>query len=270
MVMLDLLGDGATVVAHVDHGIRENSGEDYDFVERAAQERGLEFRGRRLKLGAGASEELARRERYKFLREVQAEFQEAEESRVEVLTAHHLDDVVETVAINLVRGTGWRGLAVFENEDVKRPFLEMGWGRKEVLKYAAEKKVAFRQDQSNTEGDYLRNRLREQLRNLPEGTKEKLLELWRRQTRLRREIEAELEILTPARGEIWQREWFKGLDEVVAMELLRCGLQKMGASATRPQIENFRQAILEYAPGKSFNLPEDRLVRLEKDSFYLS
>ena len=53
------------------------------------------------------------------------------------------------------------------------------------------------------------------------------------------------------------------------MEMLRAALMRAGVSATRPQTMNFLKAIREYAPGKKFNLPGDRLVRMGRKDFML-
>ena len=68
---------------------------------------------------------------------------------------------------------------------------------------------------------------------------------------------------------IWQRTWFTKLDQNIALELLRAGTLRANISATRPQLENFRQAILTYAPGKYFNLPNNHLIKLTKTMFEL-
>ena len=65
------------------------------------------------------------------------------------------------------------------------------------------------------------------------------------------------------------RSWFWGREPAVARELLRAGLLRIGVRATRPQLEDFRRAILGYAPGRKFNLPGGRLVELGRDSFIL-
>ena len=62
---------------------------------------------------------------------------------------------------------------------------------------------------------------------------------------------------------------FKEMDENVAMEILRGALMKAKVSATRPQMKDFLKAIKEYAPGKKFNLPGDKLVRLGREDFTL-
>ena len=53
----------------------------------------------------------------------------------------------------------------------------------------------------------------------------------------------------------------------VALEMLRAGLLKKGIKATRPQLRDFLKAIREYTSGKYFNLPNDKLVRINRDGF---
>lgn len=77
-----------------------------------------------------------------------------------LLTAHHLDDDLETFFINLSRGTGIKGLTGIpkKNNKVIRPLLD--FSRVEILKYAEKNKLKWREDSSNKKADYLRNKLR--------------------------------------------------------------------------------------------------------------
>lgn len=77
-----------------------------------------------------------------------------------LLTAHHLDDNLETFFINLSRGTGLTGLAGIpkRNNKIIRPLLD--FSREEILKYAEENNLKWREDSSNLKTDYLRNKLR--------------------------------------------------------------------------------------------------------------
>ena len=77
-----------------------------------------------------------------------------------LLTAHHLDDDLETFFINLSRGTGLRGLTGIPevNEKVVRPLLS--FSREEIHSYAKENNISWREDSSNASTDYLRNKLR--------------------------------------------------------------------------------------------------------------
>lgn len=262
------------IVAHFDHGIRENSAEDAKFVQQRAADYGLGYVCHRAKLGARCSEETARKARYQFLNQVSAEYDQAE-----IYTAHHLNDLAESIAINLLRGTGWRGLTPLATLGLRRPLLDpsllqrLGYNlrqpltKKAIWRYAAEHRLRFREDQTNSSDEYLRNRLRHQMNNFEKH--EQLFELWERQKGLRQEIDDIIAAMLPDSGQVWPRGWFRDLESEVALELLRAGLAEIGGSATRPQLERFRQAILDYAPGKYFNLPNDQLVRINKDFFIL-
>ncbi len=77
-----------------------------------------------------------------------------------LLTAHHLDDDLETFFINLSRGTGLNGLTGIPktNNKLIRPLLN--FSREEIAQYAQINKVKWREDSSNKKTDYLRNKLR--------------------------------------------------------------------------------------------------------------
>lgn len=262
------------IVAHFDHGIRENSAEDAEFVRRKAEEYGLECRIGRGNLGAGASEAEARKARYGFLYDVLNDVYDKGGGWGEIWTAHHLDDLVESVAINFIRGTGWRGLAVLDSKDIRRPFLDLNtvylpMDKEDIFTYAAKHELQYREDPSNSWDEYLRNRIRHQMNNskLSHEKKLELYWLWQRQRLVKAEIERLDDMIAPTEAEAWERKWFTKLSREVALELLRYGTERMGVEATRPQLEDFRQSILNYAPGKYFNLPGDRLVKLGKDRF---
>lgn len=276
MVLLDIMAKKYSsddiIVAHFDHGIRGDSEKDADFVARVAKEiyhiRYITGKGN---LGVNTPEETAREARYAFLRKVATK-----NGGAKIYTAHHLDDLVETVAINFIRGTGWRGLASLDAPDIKRPLLETElvyepMDKLAIVEYAAKRGLHFREDATNTSEKYLRNRVRGKLTeaDLSFEKKMELWELWRRQKEIRREIDQTVREVLPAEGAEWQRGWFRDMEPKVALELLRAGTLRVGVSATRPQLEEFRQAILNYAPGKSFNLPQDNLVKLSKESFKL-
>jgi len=77
-----------------------------------------------------------------------------------LVTAHHADDNLETFMINLSRGTGIKGLTGIPSRtrNIARPLLP--FTRKQILKFANSSKLAWREDQSNAETKYLRNKIR--------------------------------------------------------------------------------------------------------------
>ena len=107
IVLLDLLANqekAKLIVAHFDHGIRNDSRDDRMFVQDLAVRYELPFVYDVGNLGQGASEAKAREARYTFLRGVR----QAAGAR-SIITAHHEDDVLETAILNIMRGTGRKG-----------------------------------------------------------------------------------------------------------------------------------------------------------------
>jgi len=157
-------------VAHYDHGIRPDSIIDRKLVQLTAQQYGVPFVYYTGKLGPKASEAAARAARYQFLHQVrQASGAGA------IITAHHQDDLLETVILNLVRGTGRRGLSSLKSTDVvKRPLLHVP--KKELLRYAEEQGLNWREDSTNSDEKYLRNYIRHRiLPRFAESDREALL-----------------------------------------------------------------------------------------------
>lgn len=158
VVLLDLIARCVSkdklMVAHVNHGLRKESDKEEGFVKTLAQKYGLKFYSKKLNLKS-KSEDVARRERYKFLREVKNKV-----GAHHVVTAHHLNDQVETVLLNLTRGSGpldvW-GMKESEG-DILRPLL--GFSKKEIMAFAKQKKLRFVEDKSNKDLGYARNRIR--------------------------------------------------------------------------------------------------------------
>jgi tRNA(Ile)-lysidine synthase len=77
-----------------------------------------------------------------------------------LLTAHHADDVLETQLFKIMKGTGWKGLQGMpqQNGYIFRPLLHIG--KKEIEQYATEFHIEYRQDLSNFESIYTRNKIR--------------------------------------------------------------------------------------------------------------
>ena len=178
------------IVAHYDHGIRGKvSAEDAEFVRQQCRNYGVAVQCGCGKLTAATGEVVARQYRYDFFRRVAEAI--ARDDPVYLVTAHHQDDLLETIALNIVRGTGWRGLAPMNRPQVLRPLLDIA--KAELVSYAIEHGLAWREDQTNYSPRYLRNRLRALLASRSPADKAKLTRLYERQEHLRRQIEQELE-----------------------------------------------------------------------------
>ena len=164
MVLMSLcVNSGYTVgVAHCNFCLRgQESDEDEILVQEHARKYGIECHNRRFDtIGemerTGESMEMAaRRLRYAWFNEL------CEEHGYTVIAvAHHIDDSIETFFINLLRGTGLRGLTGIHQQvgRVVRPLMFAS--RKEILEYALHKHIPYREDSSNKTTKYLRNKIR--------------------------------------------------------------------------------------------------------------
>lgn len=196
MVLLDLLrrrDDLQLIVAHVNHGIRETAKRDAELVKQTAAEYGLQFELYEVDLGLETSEEVARQVRYKFLRSICKKYD------ANLITAHHQDDLIETIIINLLRGTSWRGLCSLRSSvKIRRPLLEIS--KAEIINYAQDHQLKWFEDETNQDQRYLRNYIRHnllpQMRSADQLTDQKLLKLYEKQLTLRTEIEAQVNSLT--------------------------------------------------------------------------
>lgn len=152
-------------LAHCNFSLRgKESDTDEIFVVGYAKKMGVpafaeKFKTREYAEKKGISIQMAARElRYTWFEKLLADF-----NYDFVLTAHHLDDDLETFFINLTRGSGLDGLTGIpeQNERVVRPLLP--FLKEEILAYANRKNLIWREDRSNLETEYIRNRLRQEL-----------------------------------------------------------------------------------------------------------
>jgi tRNA(Ile)-lysidine synthase len=172
-------------VATFDHGTGPAAGRAASLVARRAFRAGfLCVSGRAATVGR--REEEWRRSRWQFLEQV------ATQRGAQVVTAHTLDDQVETVFMRILRDAGPRGLAgLYAASEIVRPFLNLS--RATLATYAKQHAVPFVEDPSNLDRRHLRNRIR--LDILPSIVKQKpdfpneLLSLARQSADWRRSLE---------------------------------------------------------------------------------
>ena len=164
MVMLSLTAAAGYRfgVAHCNFSLRgKESDEDEALVEREATRLGVEFFNRRFDTTAemertGESMEMAaRRLRYEWFRELCDEH-----GYTVIAIAHHVNDSIETFFINMLRGTGLRGLTGINTQlgRVVRPVMFAT--RRDLHDYAVAHHIPFREDSSNRSTKYLRNKVR--------------------------------------------------------------------------------------------------------------
>lgn len=167
IVMCDLFHAAgfAFAIAHCNFQLREQESEgDELFVKEIAEKYAVPFYHTRFDTAAYSKKHklsiqaAARELRYDWFEKIRIQHHFHY-----IATAHHEGDVIETFFINLIRGTGISGLRsiVPKQGKIIRPLLFAN--KKDILIYAAEQKISYREDSSNASDKYLRNKIRHQL-----------------------------------------------------------------------------------------------------------
>ena len=167
MVLADMLLKSKTdfVLAHCNFHLRgEESDGDEQFVRDFAERNGLtlyvkQFDTMSYAKEHGVSIEMAARDlRYAWFEELRQQL-----GYDKIAVAHHADDQLETFFINLLRGAGIRGLKGMQpvNGNIIRPLLDKS--REEIHQYAIENGIKWREDHTNAETQFLRNKIRHEL-----------------------------------------------------------------------------------------------------------
>lgn len=196
MVLLDLLarrGEYELVVGHVVHGWRDSS-RDLAVVERSCEKYGLMLCKSELAL-AGRSEEVAREKRYSEF----VDYKRQNRAKA-IMTAHHLDDRVETAVFYTIRGTGRSGLSSLRSlGSIRRPLINIR--KAELIEYAKANHIEWVEDPTNEDTSYSRNRIRKEV--VPEvltknaGADQEIIQIIDEATRLNTEIDRLLGGLSP-------------------------------------------------------------------------
>lgn len=157
---------GSLVATHCNFHLRgEESDRDEQFCRNLCQAWGIQllvkqFDTRQYMAQHKVSLELAARQlRYDWWQQLCSEA-EAKGIKCRVAVAHHIDDSLETMLFNLMRGTGIKGLTGIPaiKGPVIRPLLS--WNRQQILDYIAEHKLSYITDSSNLEDEATRNKIR--------------------------------------------------------------------------------------------------------------
>lgn len=209
------LEGGPFAIAHCNFALRgAESDADEDLVRSWADRHGIVCHVRRFETASYAAEkgvsiEMAARElRYRWFGELCRQY-----GYEAVAVAHNADDNAETMLLNLLRGTGVRGLLGMRPEGflpdpsyadipLRRPLL--GLSRTEIAAFVREHGVLYREDRTNAENDYKRNKLRNQVFPILRGINPSMLSALERDRAHLGEVEAIADAYFRAhRDEVW-------------------------------------------------------------------
>lgn len=150
------------VVAHINHMIRKEADEELEFVKLFCQNIGVDFFSKSIDVQKIANntkmgtEEVGRNERYKFFNEI---LEKTHSNKISI--AHNKNDKIETIIMNVLRGSGisgLRGIEPMKNNKYIRPLIQCQ--RNEIEEYCSNEKLNPRIDKTNFENIYTRNKTR--------------------------------------------------------------------------------------------------------------
>jgi tRNA(Ile)-lysidine synthase len=271
MALLDMLAhqkDVKIIVAHFDHGIRSDSDLDRKLVANAAKKYKLPFVYERGNLGAGTSEDTARKARYAFLRKVQKDAKADA-----IVTAHHQDDALETAILNILRGTGRKGLSSLrDRRDLRRPLLKTA--KADLKKYAQEQGIAWREDSTNLDTAITRNYVRHVLLpRIGENGRKKLRDIVTHIAVLNKAIDRDIHIYLhtqPSRQSL-DRHSFILLSHDLALEIMAEWLRTHGIKQfDRKLLESVVTQAKVLAPGKKIDINAEYCILVGKETLVLT
>jgi tRNA(Ile)-lysidine synthase len=259
------------VVAHFNHDLRgEESRQDEAFVESLTKKLEIKFitgiPNQKLKIQRGNLEQTARQARYEFL------FKAAEMyNAYGILTAHTINDQAETFLLNLIRGSGSRGLGAMkairkinENSEILliRPFLN--WAkREETENFVREKNIEFRTDSMNADEKFSRVRVRKTLIPLLSEFNPKIIETLAQTATLLQEDAEQLSVISCQLSANPLIKELKTLSKSMLYRALRGWLEAERSDLRRldlKHIEAIERLILSRKSGQKIELPGGEFI----------
>lgn len=150
------------IVAHVNHNIRSESASELEFVKNYCLKNKIKFESIVLPNDKVYNENELRKMRYDFFKLLMQKYK-----ATYLLTAHHGDDLIETILMRLTRGSSFKGyagielLSIKENYKILRPLISVS--KEQIKDYIKEYNIKYVCDNSNFSDKYTRNRYRHHL-----------------------------------------------------------------------------------------------------------
>lgn len=164
MVLINILHENGykVVCAHVNHNIRKESTDEYKFLKDYCKENEIVFEGLELQTEFNRDEYYYRKKRYAFYKDIAKKY-----STKYIMTAHHGDDLIETILMRITRGSNLKGYLGFPKIYDEHGILFIKplifYTKDDILKYAKANDIPYVIDSSNDADGHTRNRYRHKI-----------------------------------------------------------------------------------------------------------
>jgi len=266
------------VLAHLNHKLRDKESEaDENFCLMFAKNNNtpIEIEEKNISIIKGNLEDNARKFRYIFFEKIRQKYKADF-----ILTAHHLDDNIETFLMNFLRGSGLKGLCGMQIKSAKilRPLLEIT--KNEILKYLEENCIKFRTDKTNFDDSYTRNNIRKNivplLKKIQPSLKDVFLRNWETLSETQRFVDKEAEkwILKNMKKQYKVPiKTFKNVDkfmQTVIIKNLFNLYHKTNDNLSKDMVERAQKIINEEKTGKNVPFGKNTLLIINYDSLEIT
>lgn len=281
-IMLRCLGLPLSL-AHLDHGLREESGAEAFAAARFAEALEVPFLSRKgnvaeqARQGSMGLEEAGRQVRYAFLEEVRAR-----QGADWIAVGHHLDDLSEDVLMRLIRGAGWPGLGGMRALDRERRLIRplLGLRKSELLLFLRLVGVTWTEDASNEGDAFRRNRVRHRIIPLLQeenpAFSRSIAALWELaredevfwEERLRPVLER---IRKSEDGFLLPRSAFISLPRALRLRVFAALIRRLGVGQARAEtLFELDAACMASRATKEFRFPGGIIVRTNREGLFAS
>ncbi len=272
MVLLDLAikNNLNIVVAHVNHNKRESSIKEEAFVKEYCLKNNLKLEILQFNNTGNNFQNEARNARYNFFYNVSVKYNASK-----IFTAHHSFDNVETVLINILRGSNLKGYAGLGNSSyngisIERPLLT--FSKNEIYKYALDNNITFFEDESNLDNTYLRNNIRNNVVKNIELVNNTFDKKFLQYSNLLNESfdfirSTSLSYIKDNKVNIKE---YNNLHIAIKKDILNCLFEQYNLNTSNSKIDDCIKLLSNNKPNLSYNIQKDYKLIKEYDFFYLS
>ena len=276
MVLLNVLYNLGykLVIAHVNHNVRVESKDELIFVKNYAIEKNIPFESIVLdKIDGVNFQDKARQLRYEFFFDVARKY-----NSTKIATAHHLDDLLETILMRISRGSnlygygGIKPIINYSNASIIRPLLCVN--RCDIKKYQEENNIPFMEDNSNLKDKYTRNRYRhkvvpilvEENPNIYQNILRYSKQMYLSFDYIRKESK---KLFKKNNGEI-NNEEFSCLDDCIKLDYISYILEQNNVPCSYNKILQIKNMILSEAPNGYVKISKNYCFKKNYSTSYVT